>query len=231
MRRARPSFACRTRIKNACSDHRLRVLLPLGAPAEASFAETPFAIVERPVAIPEETAAWHERINPETAFSTFVGLRDGSGGFAVLAPFGLHEYEVLQTPERTLALTLFRATGQTVGTPGEADGQLHDTMEFEYLLYPFRGGFDAVEASRLVAGAQVGTRSHATETLPQDRSFLKLHAGAAVVTAIKPARGRGAGESSGCGIRRPLTSAMFSRSIAVFSRPNAARWMSSPSRP
>jgi alpha-mannosidase len=182
-----PVVRVHTRIENACEDHRFRVLFPTEIATDQSFAETPFAIVARDIRIPPESATWHERVNPETAFTTFFGLQGQEGGLAVLAPFGLHEYEVTQTPERALALTLFRATGTTVGTSGEPDGQLLGTLEFDYMLYPFQGQFDAVTAMRLVAEAQTSVRGHAADKAPGERSFLRLEKGAAVMTAIKPA--------------------------------------------
>ena len=187
-----PVVRVRTVIENTCEDHRFRVLFPTELETDRSFAETPFAVVARDVLIPPETATWHERVNPETAFSTFFGLQGQEGGLAVLAPFGLHEYEVTQTPERALALTLFRSTFQTAGTAGEPNGQLLGLLEFEYLLYPFAGQFDPVAAARLVAKAQAGIRTTTTAELPDDISFLELEKGAAIVTAVKPAAdGRG----------------------------------------
>ncbi len=178
----------RTRIRNTCMDHRFRVLFPTNIDAKTSFAETPFAIVERPIHTPAECARWQERVNPETAFTTFFGVRSPSHGLAVLAPFGLHEYEATVTPERSLALTLFRSTFKTPGTPGEPDGELLEEMEFEYLLYPFASEFDANQVLRLVAHAQAGVRTHGSAELPESRSFLEINTeDDVVVTAIKPA--------------------------------------------
>lgn len=182
-----PFVRVRTRIENTCMDHRFRVLFPTHLKSKKSFAETPFAVVERDIDSPKESATWQERVNPEKAFTTFFGIADNAGGLAVLSPFGLHEYEVLQTPDHSLALTLFRSTWKTVGMPGEPDGELLGTMEFEYLLYPFKGNFDAVDALRWVAEAQSPVRFHGTDRLPKDFSFLKMEKNAAVVTAIKPA--------------------------------------------
>lgn len=182
-----PYVKVKTRVENTVRDHRLRVLFPTPLTAKTSFAETPFAMVERPIDIPPEAAQWHERVNPETAFTRLFGIQDSSNGLAVLCPAGLHEYEVTQTPERVLALTLFRATHQTVGTPGEPDGQLLEPMEFEYLLYPFAAPFDAVAALRTVQEAQTGIRTHESEIMPEPVSFCHLLNNRTVVTALKPA--------------------------------------------
>lgn len=187
--RGLPCLRVRTHVENTCMDHRFRVLFPTGIDAATSFAETPFAVVDRDIDIPPDSASWHERINPEKAFTTFFGVQEQSGGLAVLAPFGLHEYEVLQTPKHTLALTLFRATWKTVGTPGEWDGELLGPLDFEYLLFPFTGCFDPVRALRIVQEAQTGVRAHTASSLPKDDSFLRVSPGHVVVTALKPAEG------------------------------------------
>ncbi len=178
-----------TVVNNTVKDHRLRVLFPTGILTDTSFAKTPFAIVEREIAIPPESAHWQERINPEKAFTYLCGVLNADGGFAALVPWGLHEYEVFATPDRTLALTLFRATGQTVMTAGEPDGQLQQTMRFDYQLWAFAGPLDRGLALRSVAEHQVGVRTHCAATLPEDYSFLYLGEGSkSFVTAIKPAQ-------------------------------------------
>ncbi len=190
-----PCLRVRTTIDNPCGDHRFRVLFPTLIQTDKSFADTPFAIVERSTAIPLETARWHERVNPETAFTSFFGVQGAwggeegaSAGLAVLSPFGLHEYEVQHGAEgAVLALTLFRATRQTVMTAGEPDGQLLGRLEFEYQLYPFAGDFRAAGALRMVAEAQTGVRVHTSGELPATTSFLHVEAEGCVVTALKPA--------------------------------------------
>lgn len=182
-----PYVRVHTTVQNTCKDHRLRVLFPTDARADASFAETPFAVVERPIAIPAGTATWHERINPEKPFTTYFGVQDGRRGLAVLAPFGLHEYEVADDRRRTIALTLFRSTFKTVATSGEPDGELLGEMSFDYALLPFSGAFDPVAAARIVAEMQAGVRTHCADELPGARSFLEQVQRAVVLTALKPA--------------------------------------------
>ncbi len=180
-----PYVRVRTRVSNTCLDHRMRVLFPTNANASASFAETPFAIVEREIAAPEESARWQERVNPEKAFTRFFGVRDAQHGLAVIARCGLHEYAVSPTPDHALALTLFRSTFKTVATPGEPDGELLGEMDFEYVLYPFGSAFDPRETLRIAAAVQAGVRTHSTKELPESHSFLRCAKNAAVVTATK----------------------------------------------
>jgi alpha-mannosidase len=60
-------------------------------------------------------------------------------------------------------------------------------MEFEYLLYPFAGPFDAANALRMVQEAQTGIWQHQAESLPKTTSFCQLQSNAALITALKPA--------------------------------------------
>ncbi len=181
-----PCLRVHTVVDNTVRDHRLRVLFPTDCDTEVSFAETPFAVVERDIPIPPESATWHEPVHPEKPFTRFFGVADQHGGLAVLAPFGLHEYEVSETPKRSLCLTLFRSFYKTILTEGEEDGELQGPLEFDYLLYPFSRVFEPLEALRIVNQAQAGIRYHHANALPAAKSFLRFENGSALVTAIKP---------------------------------------------
>lgn len=178
----------RSSIRNTARDHRLRVLFPHPWQTGCTFADTPFAWVERPADPPEGVGTWYERWNPETAFTTFFGVAGESGGVAVISGGGLHEYAVLNGAGSPLALTLFRAFRKTVGKPAEPDGQLQGPLEFSYALYPFAGKVNPAEMLRLAAELRVLPRVHAVrDDAPAYRSFLRLECDVAVVTAIKPA--------------------------------------------
>lgn len=91
-------------------DHRLRVHLPLPAPARTSRAECAFAVVERGL-----TA---EGGPTELGLPTFPSRRFVAAGGLTVAHEGLLEYELVDVEgsveggeARTLALTLLRATG------------------------------------------------------------------------------------------------------------------------
>lgn len=177
----------KTIINNNGEDHRLRVLFPTHCKSDVSFADTPFAVVERGITIPESTALWHERVNEEKAFTSFFGVADHTGGLAVVSAAGPHEYAVLQSPARELALTLFRAFRKTVGKPEEKDGQLPGELVFNYALVPFSGEPPVTTLLQLAARLQTPVRFHASGGSLSARSFLTLKHGDAVVTAIKPA--------------------------------------------
>jgi alpha-mannosidase len=88
--------------ENRSSDHRLRLLVPLGRPSRSSHAEGQFAVVERDMR-PEAGSAGEYPI-PTYPASGFVD----AGGAAVLLTRTM-EYELLAGGE--LALTLIRAIG------------------------------------------------------------------------------------------------------------------------
>lgn len=111
-----------------------------------------------------------------------------------MAPEGLHEYAVLDTPERTLVLTLFRSFRKTVARAEETDGQLQGKLSFSYGLHPFASEFNVACTLGLVGELQTAVRSHEVcVDSPDTRSFVQVDAGDAVVTALKPAEdGQGA---------------------------------------
>ena len=101
LRVGEPFVRLRVSLDNPCADHRLRFHVPLPRPAQSSFAEGQFAVVERSGA--------PEGGHGEVPLPTYParGFVD-AGGVAVLLEHVL-EYELLD--ERELALTLLRATG------------------------------------------------------------------------------------------------------------------------
>ncbi|MCC6143427.1 MAG: hypothetical protein IT368_06445, partial [Candidatus Hydrogenedentes bacterium] len=174
----------RTEVANFVRDHRLRVLFPTSRRAANSFADTPFAAVERSIHIPGETALWQERVNEEKAFTSWCGVADADGGLALLSPWGLHEYAVLDDDDRTLAVTLFRSFFKTVFQAAETEGEIQQSLTFEYQLLPFAGDFAPVEAGRLVAAAQARVRVHTTHQLAPQISRMAIE-GAVLLTALK----------------------------------------------
>jgi alpha-mannosidase len=103
LRAGEPFVRLRVTIDNPSRDHRVRLHVPLAAPAERSFAEGQFAVVER------GTTA--EGGHGEVPLPTFPasGFVD-AGGVAVLLDH-VTEYELLTDPPE-LALTLLRSVGQ-----------------------------------------------------------------------------------------------------------------------
>ena len=141
-----------TVVHNTVKDHRLRVLFPSGAGATTYLADSPFDVVERPVALREDNYRFREpEIEPKPQ-QTFTAVSDPIRGLAVIST-GLMESGVIDEAGRTLALTLFRATRQTVGTNGEPGGQVQGELRFRYWLTPLAG--EAERARLLNLGLQL----------------------------------------------------------------------------
>jgi alpha-mannosidase len=144
LRAGEPFLRLRVVVDNPCRDHRLRLHVPLAAPAERSFAEGQFAVVERGISA--------EGGHGEVPLPTFpaAGFVD-AGGVAVLLDH-VTEYELLADPPE-LALTLLRSVGQIsrdihryreepagpqTPTPG---AQCLGTAATDLAIYPHQGSW------------------------------------------------------------------------------------------
>lgn len=137
---------------NKAFSHRLRVLFPFGSTAQASCAETQFGTVQRSIETPESGDDWPEKPLPIYSMQRFAGLKEGRRSLFVLNR-GLTEYEVYQSGESTLALTLHRGVSM-MGKPnlpvrpGRASGIEVPTPDAESI------GSIVREYSLIVGGSQ-----------------------------------------------------------------------------
>ena len=151
----KPRLDCRIEILNQCRDHRLRVLLPTGAPADRAAASGTFAMEEwcQPKGQPNLDRGFFE--DEPVTFPNHglicVENEKLAGGLAV-ANRGLPEFQVLEDPQGNLAVTLFRAVGflgtthlrTRIGPAGpmlpvpDAQATLRP-MEFHLSLIPYAG--------------------------------------------------------------------------------------------
>lgn len=130
-----------TSVLNNVQDHRLRVIFPSGAQAETCWMDSPFDVVERPIALRADNAIYREPEVETRPMQSFAAVFDRERGLAVISS-GQLEAAVQDVPERPLALTLFRATGRTVYTDGEPGGQLQGPLHFRYWIVPLQGAPD-----------------------------------------------------------------------------------------
>ncbi|GHF53516.1 alpha-mannosidase [Deinococcus metalli] len=141
----------RTHGENTARDHRLRALFPLGGPATMSSAESQFAVVDRPTALPDDQRGSSEPAVHEHPQQSFVSVWGGVRGLTV-ANRGLPEFSAGE--DGTLRLTLLRCVGYlsrddlltrvggagpTIPTP---DAQLLGPFEAEYSVIPHAGTWD-----------------------------------------------------------------------------------------
>ncbi len=185
----------RTTVHNTADDHRLRVLFPTGAAGATTYlADSPFDVVERPIALQPDRHLYRELEVETRPQQSWTAVYDGRRGLAVAAD-ALLETAVRDLPERTLALTLFRGTRRTPYTEGEPDGQVRGRLEFAYRIVPLAA---APERARLCemgqllsAGLRVAQLRpedlplyRSEPTLPPTASFLRLE-GPAVITSAR----------------------------------------------
>jgi alpha-mannosidase/mannosylglycerate hydrolase len=147
LRPGQPRIEVETTVQNVAGDHRLRVLLPSGCEAMIYLADTPFDVVERPVALLAENHTYRELEVETRPQQSWTAVYHGQRGLAVVST-GLLESAVRDVPERTVALTLFRSTRRTVFTDGEPNGQLIGDLHFRYWIAPLLGTPDRPQLFR-----------------------------------------------------------------------------------
>lgn len=186
---------CRTTIQNLARRHRLRVLFPTRRKCETWFGDTAFDVVERPIALRDTTAGWKEQSREETPVKNVVAAQDGRGGLAILTR-GLQEACVQDTPERAIALTLFRSFVETLYWQPTQDSLLLGDITVEYAMLPLApqgrkmGATLMREADRYKAPLVSYTRqSEPGGTLPAQGQLLEIPA-PLVLSTIKTSEDR-----------------------------------------
>ncbi|MDO8588891.1 MAG: glycoside hydrolase family 38 C-terminal domain-containing protein [Armatimonadota bacterium] len=181
-----------TRLTNNARDHRLRVLFPSGiADATESAAEAQFDVYNRPIKLPD-TTGWKEQAYAEHPQLGFVDVSDGKVGLAIIND-GIPEYSVIDDEDRTIALTLFRATARAIGEDFFQEGaQTLRPLIFGYSIYPHAGAWDKAKVfeqsltHNTPMKATLSSR-YSKGSLPQKASFLTISPSSIVMSALKKA--------------------------------------------
>lgn len=187
-----------TSLTNTCRNHRLRVVFPTGLDAHTTESEASFDVISRDIHV-KKGNAYYGRPNPQYPMYRFVDIGDGQKGLALLNT-GIREYEAMDTPERPLAITLFRAFtyrncpifGRWEVYPEMELAQCIGPHEWSYAIYPHMGGYangvfeQAEELNLPLEAAQAGPHKG---TLPKSMSFLEV-GGGLQLTAFKRAEDR-----------------------------------------
>jgi alpha-mannosidase/mannosylglycerate hydrolase len=190
----------RTEVNNTVREHRVRMLFPTGLSTKMYFADSPYDVVERPIAIrPDSHLLFEQELETKPQYS-FTAVNDGEHGLAVVTT-GQPESAVRDLPDRPIALTLFRGFPRTVGQEGEMGGQMLGPTRHRFWLYPHQGPLPAADLLRLGQRLAAGLECIYTDkprlkllrgkpTLPATGSWLTLSAGRSgagplVVTACK----------------------------------------------
>mgnify|MGYP000023419464 CR=1 FL=1 len=184
-----------TTIDNTVKDHRFRAMFPTHLKTSVSHAESIFDVIERPIKLPE-CKDWVEPQPMTTPQVSFADVSNGKVGVAIINE-GLKEYEVVDTPERTIALTLMRGfemksfsrVDRKDPDPEPNGRQNLGVHRYRYAIYPHKGDWRTGEVfkeayihnSRLRAvecGGQKGT-------LPKDCSFMEITPTDLIISAVK----------------------------------------------
>lgn len=188
-----------TSLKNTCENHRLRVVFPTNLKTDKTQAEVSFDVVSRDIHVKEDSA-YYGKENPTFPMYRFVDMTDGNTGFAVLNT-GIREYEAMDTKERPLAITLFRAytyrnapvIGRYEVYPEMELAQCPGKHEWTYAIYPHKGDWqngvykEAEEMNLPLEVAQAGPHNG---TLPKEQSFCELAGDNLQISAFKQAQDR-----------------------------------------
>ncbi len=185
-----------TAVDNTARDHRLRVLFPTGLAGNTFLSDAAFDVVERRIALPSDNASRFELDVETRPRITWTAFGDGRNGLAVVSR-GLPECAVIDTPERPVALTLYRAFKRAAfyANPQGEGGQILGPQSFRYDIMPYAG--PAPVARLFLAGQRVNGPVRQVElassemksaknnaALPASSSFLSV-TGNAVVTSVQ----------------------------------------------
>lgn len=190
-----------TTIDNNAQDHRLRVHFAAPFAVEQAHYDGHFEVVERPLALPVDTAGWVEQPRPEQPQRAFTSISNGRVGLTV-ANRGLPEVEVVQTAAGSaIALTLLRCVGwlsrddlrTRQGHAGPATetaaAQMLGRWCFVYAIIPHAGDWTNVyqEAYAFATPMRAVLEPISMGTLPSRGSFLQHTPAEFVITAVKEA--------------------------------------------
>ncbi len=183
-----------TTVENTVKDHRLRICFDSDiADATHCNVDAPYDIVSREIAIPD-SSGWYEAAARTLPAHSFVDVSNGKRGLTVVQT-GLPEYEVVDDPHRTIALTLLRCFG-TAGNNSEtfvpqdlAQCQGRHVFKYAVLAHEgdYRQGTSHVYAERFNAPLRVVQSCRHKGAQPQRKSFLSVDNPDFVVTALKRA--------------------------------------------
>jgi mannosylglycerate hydrolase len=150
----------KTTVENRAENHRLRVLIPTGIVSDCAHSAGHFNVDCR-AARPEHREGGSSYPEMQTLpMQRFVDVSDGKSGCAVVSN-SFTEYQFMTDEKRTLAFTLFRSVRNRICSeerctgdfPEQKGGQLLETMEFSYAVYPHAGDWQQgqvyAEADRL----------------------------------------------------------------------------------
>jgi mannosylglycerate hydrolase len=194
-----------TVINNKAMDHRLRAVFPSGINTNFSFADLKFDVIKREIKVPEYHKNYVEKPVGTYPHDIFVDLNDREIGFAIISK-GLPEFEVKDTKDRPIALTLLRCVGNLsrddllnrrghAGYPTPTpDAQCLGEYEFKYAIMPHRGNWEngavykeALNNNVSMKAIQLQNHLARNNKLPKRLSFVNIVPDTLLVSAVKEA--------------------------------------------
>jgi mannosylglycerate hydrolase len=190
----------KTSLDNQCKHHRMRVIFPTRLKCDRTDSEAGFDVIGRDIHV-KKNNAYYGKPNPQYPMHRFVDMTDGKKGFSIISDCGLREYEAMDTDERPLAITLFRAFtyrnspvfGRWETYPDMDLAQCIGKHEFSYALYPHTGDWkngcyaQSEDMNVSLQAAQAGPHKG---SLPKAMSLLELQGKQLQLTAFKQAEDR-----------------------------------------
>jgi mannosylglycerate hydrolase len=198
-----PIIELTIRYNNAAEDHRLRMVFPLGAHADSSFAESQFYIVERSTRL-LKASGWQEKHPGTHPQLGWVDAGNGKSGLTI-ANRGSAEFEVSGEAESAIYLTLLRSVGflfrpdtqygpMKGGIPAPEAQCLGDHL-FSYALIPHKSTWlesraykDAKNFNVPLLALNVDRHDGSLEPV---MSFLRLEPDTLILSALKKAEDDG----------------------------------------
>ncbi|MDO7801666.1 glycoside hydrolase family 38 C-terminal domain-containing protein [Pediococcus acidilactici] len=178
-------------IHNEAKDHRMRVINRTNIYAKASYADTGFGYIKRPVVDPHlkdwQAIGYHEEPTAIFPMIHYVNVHDDKRSVSFLTK-GIKEYQITGAQNDRVALTLFRSVGylgrpDLLRRPGVASGnqftyiptpdsQLQKEMHFKWAIYISKQ-FDPAEVSKEFMEYAVTNPNYQAQDLNQFTNTLK----------------------------------------------------------
>jgi mannosylglycerate hydrolase len=191
LRAASPRLDLQVTFENQARDHRLRMIFPSDVVTDVSYASAQFDVVSHRIkVVPVPDKAWVEDAPTTFPQQDWVDLSDEKYGLCIINQ-GLPEYEVLNTEQREIAITLLRAVGYLgagadllsaavgagphIATP---EAQIQRSLTFSLSILPHRGTWDQAEVWRQALTYNNPPRATTTEMV-KNRTGLSLGSRAA----------------------------------------------------
>lgn len=191
------SLEVQTSFDNQAQCHRLRVMLPTHRNTKYCHAESAFDVVKREVSF-DKDSVWHGAKGVTFPMQRFVDVSDDKGGLAFVSE-SLREYEVTDTEDRVIAVTLLRAYEINLATvscrwethPEMTLSQSPGHHEFSYRIFPHAGDYAEggvlEEADALVAPLEPVQAGVSNGGQPLRQGFLKIEPEGLFLSAVKRA--------------------------------------------